>query len=415
MASFEINRQTGGLAAFAAAGLDAPPAPQPAAPAPTAPDRPTETDRNLATGGLGVLRSAAGVPDTGISTFQGTDLTVSSGSTGGGSVSAQDDGPQVFSGGDLTESREYKLYAAELAQQRAQEALDAATQAAKAELAALMQRANGLSFAQGGELDALAPDQRKKTFDQYLTRAQSALATTPPNVEHYRSHLNSALVVLSPTSDVQKRYYGPPVPGSADVAAQLRALIKGSGYKGDALTNKTSLYALRGDLIEARSVVDTLKNAAAQAQKVQQKFAEAEAAQVEAVTLRERYQAVRAENLTAVSSFESGMRSQITALLSGFADNPELVKLLQEALKLLAGAADAFRVSEYGQSKQFLDKLKQALKAVPGVDLAGFEAMARRVAQTQQAASQSWLATHKASRLAQEAERMRAGYEKALR
>lgn len=420
MASFEINKGNGGMTAFVAGGLDAPapPAPKPpAAPAAAAP--PAVTDQNLAPGGLGVLRAAAAGATGGLTAYQGTDLTAAlPGSRSGqtGATGASEGGPSVYAGGDLTQSTEYKLYEAEVALTRAQQELDAAARAAKAELASVVQLAKGLGFAQGGELDALAPDQRRKTFDHYLSRAQAALGSTPPNAEHYRSYLSSALTVFNPTSEVQKRYYGPAVPGpeAGDVLAKLRALIKGSGYKGDAATNPDSLYSLRGAVIEARSKVDTLKNPTAQAQKVQSKAAEAEAAKAEAVALRDRYQGVRTENLSAVSSFESSARNQIMALMAQFANQPERVRSLTEALKLLAGAADAFRVSEYGQSKQFLDKLKQALKGVPGSELKGLEAIAQRVTQTQQVASQSWQATHKASRLAQEAERMRAGYLKGL-
>ncbi len=393
MANLDINRSTGSLATFAAASLDAPVAPPAQEQPKAAPATPQAAgDRNLSKGGLDVLRNAA----------NGSEPV--------------DGGPSVYTGGDLTQSAEYKLYEAEVALTLSKKALDAATVAAKAELAALSQLTSRLQFAQGGELDALAPDQRKKTFDQYLSRAQSSLGTNPPNVEAYRSYLNSALTVFNPTTEVQKRYYGPAVTGpeAGDALAKLRSLLKGSGYKGDAATNPNSLYALRGNAIEAQSKVDTLKNAAAQAQKIQLKAAEAETAQTEAVALRDRYQAVRTEALTEISSVEANTRAQITALMTQFANQPELVQTLNEALKLLAGAADAFRVSEYGQSKQFLDKLKQTLKAVPGLDLSRLDTMSQRVTQTQQVASQSWLANHKASRLAQEYERMRAGYLKAI-
>ncbi|HEY9854998.1 MAG TPA: hypothetical protein V6D05_04610, partial [Stenomitos sp.] len=330
---------------------------------------------------------------------------------------APDDGsPAVFTGGDLTQSPEYKVYEAEVGLTRAKQALDAATQAAKAELAALATLANRVQFTQGGEVDALAPEQRKKTFDSYLTKAQASLGTVPPNVEAYRSYLSSALTVFNPTTEAQKRYYGPTVPGpeSSDIVAKLRSLITGSGYKGDAATNPGSLFALRGNVIEAQSKLDTLKNPAAQAQLVQLKAAEADKAQTEAAALRDRYQAVRTETLTQVATFESSTRTQLTSLMAQYTNQPEVVKALGEALKLLAGAADACRVAEYGQSKQFLDKLKQTLKGVPGVDLKGIDAMAQRVGQTQQAATLSWTATNKASRLAQEYERMRAGYQKAM-
>jgi len=392
MAKLEINKGPGTMAVFAAAGLDAPvaPPPKPAEAAQTQPPPPVGTDRNLTKGGLGVLVAAAG-------------------------GSPNDGGPTVFAGNDLTQSPEYKRYEAEVALTRAKQALDAATLTAKADLAALMTQSNGVQFAQGGELDALAPEQRKKTFDNYLTRAQASLGTDPPNVEAYRSYLSSALTVFNPTTEAQKRYYGPPVPGpeSSDILAKLRSLIKGAGFKGDAATNLDSLFALRGNVIEAQSKLDTLKNPAAQAQLVQAKAAEADKAQVEAGALRDRYQAVRTETLSEVATLESSTRSQLTALMAPYANQPEVVKALGEALKLLAGAADAFRVAEYGQCKQFLDKLKQTLKGMPGVDLKGMDSMAQRVAQTQQAANLSWTATHKASRLSQEYERMRAGYLKA--
>lgn len=349
------------------------------------------SDLNLAMSGLGVLVAAAG------------------GVPAGGSSS-------IAADANVSQSTSPKQYEAEVALTGAKQALDNAVQKAKAELLTLQALASRVQFAQGGELDALAPEQRKKTFDNYLSRAQAALGTVPPDAEAFRSHLSHALTVFNPTTEIQKRYYGPAVPGpeSSKIMTQLKSLIKQTGYKGDAATNPVSLFALRGNVIEAQSTLDTIKDAAAQAKRVQLKAAEADKAQAQAVALRDSYQAVRTETLSTVASFESSLRTQLTSLMGQYANQPEVVNAMGEALIQLAGAADAFRLAQYGQSKQFLDKLKQTLTGLPGVDLTEINRIAQRVVQTQQAANLSWTATHKATRLSQEHERMNAGFLKAI-
>lgn len=398
-----IQRQTGPLALPGVAPVRVEEAAPVAVPATERP----EGDRNLAGTGRAALLAAAG----GLDVYQGSDLSpVGTGGTGGTGGTTPTGGIEVYAQSqDLTQDSLFLKTEATREVEKSQFALGTATVEAAGLVAEIRALAGPISFAQGGELDLLGPEVRQKHFFTHLDRADTALKQVPPNVESLRSLISTAIVMLNPTTDVQQRYYGPKPPGADGLLDKLKALLTKIGYKGDEAKNPGSLYALRGKTIECKARLDTLVDQEAMAARVAAKAVEAQQAQADAQALRATFQAKQAQTASSYSSFERETRAALVALPA----DPATQEAIALALKLLKGAGDGLKCHEFGQVGKMLTMLRGIMKEA-GLPLKALDDMALQIKGTGQAASASWLAGHKASKLGQEAERMKSGYDKAL-
>ncbi|MNR87358.1 hypothetical protein D3C72_182250 [compost metagenome] len=290
-------------------------------------------------------------------------------------------------------------------------ALDAMRAAALKEIQAIRQLASSLTFAQGGAVDGLKVG-RQKAFENELTAAEQALSKNPPDIEAYRRDMTDARTILNPPVNPlnelgQSRnqlHWGKPVPGSQSVLAKLNALIDGAGHATTKIT--PTLYELRGNLIQAQSKHDTLKNAAEQRAKIQAKGVEFNQAKVAAGDAQTRYQQAIVQVGGLFADFVTQAKREFEALPA----SPAVTAALAE----LAKADNALKLNYFGSSAELLGKF-ESLAAAAGKTLTAPKALRESLSTAGRLQSEHHRAQDKARKLEQEQQRMQAGYDEVFR
>lgn len=293
----------------------------------------------------------------------------------------------------------------------AAQALDALRASALKEIQAIRQLASSLTFAQGGAVDGLKVG-RQERFESELAAAEKSLAKNPPDVEAYRRDMSDARTILNPPVNPlnelgQSRnqlHWGKPVPGAQNVLAKLNALIDGAGHATSKVT--PTLYSLRGDLIQAQSKVDTLKNAAEQRAKIQAKGAEFSQAKVAAGDAQLRYQ----QGVVQVGGQFADYFKQAMRELDALPASPAVAA----AKAGLAKAENALKLNYFGSSTELLGKF-EALAAAAGKTLTAPASLRESLTAAGRLQGENNRAQDKARRLEQEHARMQAGYDEVFR
>jgi hypothetical protein len=293
----------------------------------------------------------------------------------------------------------------------AAQALDALRASALKEIQAIRQLASSLTFAQGGAVDGLKVG-RQERFESELAAAEMSLAKNPPDVEAYRRDMSDARTILNPPVNPlnelgQSRnqlHWGKPVPGAQNVLAKLNALIDGAGHATSKVT--PTLYSLRGDLIQAQSKVDTLKNAAEQRAKIQAKAAEFNQSKVAAGDAQLRYQ----QGVVQVGGQFADYFKQAMRELDALPASPAVAA----AKAGLAKAENALKLNYFGSSTELLGKF-EALAAAAGKTLTAPASLRESLTAAGRLQGENNRAQDKARRLEQEHARMQAGYDEVFR
>lgn len=290
-------------------------------------------------------------------------------------------------------------------------ALDAMRASALKEIQAIRQLASSLAFAQGGAVDGLKVG-RQARFESELAAAEQALSKNPPDIEAYRRDMTDARTILNPPVNPlnelgQSRnqlHWGKPVPGSQSVLAKLNALIDGAGHATTKVT--PTLYELRGNVIQAQSKHDTLKNAAEQRAKIQAKGVEFNQAKVAAGDALSRYQQATVQVGVLFADYFTKASRELDALPAG----PAVAAAKAE----LAKAENALKLNYFGSSAELLGKF-ESLAATAGKNLPAPSSLRESLSTAGRLQGENNRAQDKARRLEQEQKRMQAGYDEAFR
>ena len=279
--------------------------------------------------------------------------------------------------------------------------------------------ARNLDFKQGGDVDTLSPS-RHGRFTSQLEAARKALTLNPPDAEAYRSHLSHMRTILDPPEKPldesgrsrHQRFWGKPVPGAATALEKLEGMVARAGYAARAVAG--TLFALRGDVVQAKSHLDTLRDRGQQAQRIEAKKAETAATRVEAAELAGQYGAAREIATSSASSLLSRLGPVLRAYPGG-----------AEALADLEAAGNAAKLGYWGATSQLLTRVNTRLAALAKTDPAvkaalegGLGALLTdgiaKAGAAGKAWSASWRANNRLSKLQQEHQRMAAGYQAAV-
>lgn len=295
--------------------------------------------------------------------------------------------------------------------EKAGQELDAMRASALKEIQAIRQLASTLAFEQGGAVDGLKVG-RQERFLNELAAAEQALSKTPPDVEAYRRDMTDARTILNPPVNPlnelgQSRnqlHWGKPVPGSQSVLAKLNSLIDGAGHATTKVT--PTLYELRGNVIQAQSKHDTLKNAAEQRAKIQAKGVEFNQAKVVAGDTLSRYQQATAQAGALFADFFATANRNLDAM-------PKSAEATAARAEL-AKAENALKLNYFGSSAELLTKF-ESLAATAGLPLPDLTAIRQSLSAAGRLQSENNKAQDKARRLEQEQKRMQAGYDEVFR